>query len=105
MKIKKDDFVIIKKGKDSGKKAKVVKVFPKLNKVMIENINKYKKHIKPSKKHPHGGIVDINSPVNTANIMIICPNCKKSTRIKFKISNNSKIRVCTKCSQSLDSKE
>lgn len=105
MKIKKNDTILIKIGKDTGKKGKISKVFPKLGKITITGLNKYKKNIKPSKKHPHGGIVDIDAPIRAENVLLICPNCSKSTKVKYKILNNIKTRICAKCAQSLDTKE
>lgn len=102
MNIKKNDNVIIIKGKDHGKSGKIEKVLVARGKAVIAGLNKAKKHIKPTKKNPHGGIVDLNQPINVSNLMIVCPSCNKATRISFKITKDKKIRICNKCKQTLD---
>lgn len=102
MKIKKNDNLLVIKGKDKGKQAKVERVLPKINKVILIGLNIYKKNLKPSKKNPHGGIIDINLPVSANNVMLVCPRCEKPTKVKYKISKDAKIRICKKCKEILD---
>lgn len=103
MNIKKNDQVLVIKGKDRGKSGKVVKVFPSENKLVIANINKYKKHLKKSQKNPYGGITDISMPINRANVALICPRCEKITKaVKIKKDKNES-RICQKCHESVQS--
>jgi large subunit ribosomal protein L24 len=104
MKIKKGDTVYIKIGKDQGKTGKVEKTLPKLNKIVVKGLNIYKKHAKPTRGNPQGGIIDINVPINASNVQLVCPRCNKSTRVGYQISENTKIRTCKKCKESLDAK-
>ncbi|MCL5795431.1 MAG: 50S ribosomal protein L24 [Patescibacteria group bacterium] len=104
MNIRKNDQVIVLKGKDRGKTGKVEKVFPKDGLAVVNGVNICKKHLKSSQKNPHGGILDFNAPLKISNLMIICPRCNKATRIKKQIAANSKLRLCKKCQESLDSK-
>lgn len=97
--IKKGDQVIVLKGKDKNKVGKVLSVNKKLSKLVVEGLNVYKKNIKPSKKYPQGGIIDINAPINVANLMLVCPTCKKAARVKIKNSGKEKRRICSKCSE------
>lgn len=101
MKIIKNDKVLVTKGKDRGKISTVSHVFKKTNKVVLTGLNKFKKHIKPSKLNPQGGIVDIESPISISNVIIICPSCNKQTRIGYQILKDKKIRICKKCGQSI----
>lgn len=101
MKIIKNDKVLIIKGKDRGKTGTVSRILTKSNKVVITGLNKYKKHLKPTKNNPQGGIVDIESPISVANISVICQSCNKSTRIGYQILKDKKIRICKKCGQSI----
>ncbi len=101
MSIKRGDTVLITKGKDRGKTGKVVRIVAP-DKLLVEGLNQYKKHIKPSKKYPQGGIIDTPMPMQISNTMIICPTCKKAVRIRFKNSGKEKRRVCAKCSEVLD---
>ena len=103
MNIKKNDKVLILKGKDRGKTGLVEKVFPAENKIVVAGTFVYKKSVKPSKKAPKGGIIEINAKIPAANVAIVCPSCAKITRAGSKISNNKKIRICQKCGASLAS--
>ncbi len=105
MKIKKGDNVFVIAGKDRTKSGIVEKAFIKDDKIAITGVNIYKKHLKPSKKNPHGGILDIVKPIHVSNVMIICPNCGKATKIGFKITNGKKDRICKKCAANLEKGE
>lgn len=102
MKIKKNDNVMIISGKDKGKTGVVEKVFPVENKLVVKGIALAKKHVKPSKKNPQGGIMDINLKINASKAMPVCPSCGKPSRVSYKITGKSKIRVCNKCDQSIE---
>lgn len=93
MKIKKGDKVQIMKGKDRGKVAKVVKVFPSENKVLIEGANLRKSFERPRKQGQKGQIVDKMAPLHVSNIMIIDPKTDKPTRIGSKMIGDKKTRV------------
>lgn len=102
MKLKKGDNVAIIKGKDNGKNGNIITVFPKENKIIIENINLRKKHIKPRKQGEKGQTINIPVPLNLSNVMIICKNCVRKTRIGYKIlEDKSKVRICKKCKEEI----
>lgn len=103
MNIKKGDTVTVITGKDSGKKGKVLKVMPAENRVVVEGLNKAKKHQKPSRSLPQGGILQIEAPLNASNLMLLCSKCNKPTRGARKIlDNGQKVRICKKCGEVLD---
>ena len=85
MKIKKNDIVMVIAGNDRGKTGKVLKVFPKNSRVIIEGINMRKRHSKPSQKNPQGGILEIEAPVHASNVMILDPKSNEPTRIGAQI--------------------
>ena len=97
MKILKGDNIKVIYGKDKGRKGKIERVYKKQNKVLIEGINIYKKHVKKSEQTPQGGVVDIPRPINISKVMLICPKCSKPTRVSIKREKNKKKRVCKKC--------
>jgi len=97
MKIKKGDKVKILNGKDKGKTGVVLKAFPSENKVLIEGINLYKKHIKPGGKRQKGEIIIVSRPLNVSKVMLICKSCGKPTRVGFRLEGNIKSRYCKKC--------
>lgn len=104
MNIKKGDLVLIIKGKDRGKSGKISQAIPKKGLITIAGVNVGKKHLKPNQKNPHGGIVNFNSPIKSANVALICPRCNKNTRVAYKIIGKSKLRICKKCNEAIDTK-
>ncbi len=100
MKIKKDDKVKILLGKDRGKEGKVAFVLAKAGKVFVEGANLYKRHVK-KQGQIEGGIIDIPKPFNVSNVALICPNCKKITRVGYKIIGDEKVRICRKCEKEI----
>ena len=102
MKIKKGDNVRVITGKDAGKSGIIEKVFPGEGRIVVKGVALAKKHVKPSKKNPQGGILDINLKINSSNVMINCPSCGKTTKIGYKLTDGNKIRICKKCGASLE---
>jgi len=102
LKIKKNDKVIILKGKDRSKTGKVIKSIPRLNKVIVEGLNVCKKHKKPTKQGEFGQIIEIPKPINVSNVAIFCHHCNKATRIGYIIEKDKKFRICKKCNKKLD---
>lgn len=101
MKFKKGDEIIVTHGKDKGKTAKIEAVLPKVGKILAAGVNVYKKHQKAQGQKKPGGIIDIVKPLPLGNVALVCPNCKKQTRIGFKIENNKKTRICAKCKKEI----
>lgn len=97
MKIKKGDKVKVQIGKDSGRQGKVQRVYLKQNKILVEGVNIYKKHIKKSEQTPQGGVVDIPRPLDAAKVVLVCPKCGKPMRTSYIIEKGKKFRVCKKC--------
>jgi len=85
MRIKKNDNIIVISGNDKNKTGKVLKVFPKVNRVIVEGINIRKRHTKPSQKSQQGGIIEKEAPVHVSNVMIVDPKTSKPTRIGSKV--------------------
>jgi large subunit ribosomal protein L24 len=94
MKLRKDDKVIVITGRDKGKTGTVQAVLPKENKVVVENINVFKRHTKPSNKIPRGGILDITKPIDASKVMAVDPVTGHPARIGYSIkADGSKERV------------
>ena len=96
MRVKKDDTVVVIAGKDKGKTGKVVKVFPKTNKVIVEGVNVVTKHQKPSAMNPQGGIVNKEASIHISNVMPLDPETGKGTRVRFEMRDGKKVRVAVK---------
>lgn len=96
MKLKKGDEVIVSLGKDKGRKGKIDRLEVKTGRVVVGGINMFKRHLKRrDDKHP-GGIVEIIKPIAASKLMLICPKCKKPTRIGY-VGGKDKVRICRKC--------
>ena len=85
MKLKKEDNVIVVAGNYKGKTGKILKVYPKKNRVIIEGVNLRKRHSKASQKNPQGGIIEKEAPIDASNVMIVDPKKNESTKIGKKI--------------------
>lgn len=101
MKIKKGDQVLVISGKYRGKKSKVLKAFPKEKRILAEGINLRKKHQKPKRSGEKGEIIEVPAPIDVSNIKLICPKCKKTTKVKYELKEKEKFRVCKKCGKKI----
>ena len=101
MNIKKGDKVIVISGADKGKEGTVQRVYPKLNKVVVEGVNVHKKHKKPTQAGPEGSVVEVYVPFDASNVALIDPKTKKPTRVHMGVVNGKKVRLA-KSGESLD---
>jgi len=85
MKIRKNDNIVVIAGNDRGKTGKVLKVYPKTFRIIIEGINLRKRHTKPNQKNPQGGILEKEAPIHVSNVMILDPTNNEPTRIGSQI--------------------
>lgn len=101
--VKTGDRVMVIAGKDKGKLGNIKKTNPSEAKVVVEGANLV---TKAQKGNPmagiQGGLVKIEAPLDSSNVMIVCPSCEKPTRIKHDTVEGKKIRVCKKCGEQLD---
>nr|AKQ02338.1 50S ribosomal protein L24, large subunit ribosomal protein L24 [uncultured Microgenomates bacterium Rifle_16ft_4_minimus_37633]AKQ05539.1 50S ribosomal protein L24, large subunit ribosomal protein L24 [uncultured Microgenomates bacterium Rifle_16ft_4_minimus_24053] len=103
LKFKVGDTVKITAGKDKGREGKIEKLSPTSFTAIIPGINEYKKHIK-GRDGQKGGIFSIPRSMPFSKIAIICPKCKKVTRIGFKFVGDEKVRFCRKCKKEISPK-
>lgn len=97
IKLKKNDTVIVISGKYKGKTGKVLNTFAKTNKVTVEGINIAKKHAKPTKSLPQGGIIDLIKPIDVSKVALYDSTTKKASKISYKVNTDgSKVRVYAK---------
>jgi large subunit ribosomal protein L24 len=101
MKIIKGDEVKIVTGKDKGKNGKVADVVTKTQKVLVEGMNQYKRHIKARTQQQKSEIITITKPLPIANVALLCPKCKQPTRVGYVMEKNEKLRVCRKCGKKI----
>ena len=97
MKLIKGDKVKILIGKDKGREGEITQVFPKKDRIVVQGLNLYKKHIKASQQSK-GGIIEKERALVASKVMFICPECKKAARIGYQIDKQgNKYRICKKC--------
>ena len=102
-KIRKDDTVEVISGKDKGKRGKILKLQPKDNRVIIEEINILHRHMKPTQDMPQGGIVENEGPIDISNVQLVCPRCDEKSRVGVDhLDDGTKVRVCKKCGEDVD---
>lgn len=100
--VKKGDKVMVLSGKDKGREGKVIEALPKKGKVVVEGINKVKRHTKPSQTKPQGGIITKEAAIASSKVMLVCPACQKPTRIKKTLVGENYVRTCKKCGEVID---
>jgi large subunit ribosomal protein L24 len=97
MKLKSGDTVQVMAGKDVGTQAKIARVFPKDNRIIVEGVATAKRSQKPTGSTMQGGIIDKDMPIDASNVMIVCEECGP-TRIGYRIDDDGvKYRICRKC--------
>lgn len=102
LKIRKGDTVEVTKGKDAGKKGKVIEVLTANNKVLVEGINTVKKHKRQTRQDQTGGIISVERPLSVANVLVYCKNCDRGVRIGFsRLQDGTKTRLCKRCKESI----
>lgn len=103
MHVKKNDMVQVLAGKDKGKTGNVLRVISESDRVVVAELNKIKKHSKPSQANPEGGIIEKEAAMAVSNVMLVCPACSKPTRTGARnLEDGSKARFCKKCNEIVD---
>jgi large subunit ribosomal protein L24 len=94
IRLKKGDTVIVRTGKYKGQTGKITAVHPRENKVTVEGINIVKKHMKPNREYPQGGIIELTKPIWVSKVSILEPTSKKPSRIGFNVAaDGTKTRI------------
>ena len=103
MKIRKDDNVLVIAGKDKGKKGKVRFVYPEDGLLIVEGANFIKKHARPTGQAKQAGIIEREAPIHVSDVMLICTQCNRPTRIGFRfLEDGKKVRICRSCHEVID---
>ena len=104
MNLRKNDTVQVLSGRDAGKQGKVLKVIREKNRVIVQGVGFTKKHTRPNpQRNIKGGIAEREAPIHASNVMIVCGECGKRTRIGHKImGDGKKARICRRCEGVLD---
>jgi large subunit ribosomal protein L24 len=102
MKIKVNDKVKILSGKDRAKEGKVIQVFAEEKKVVVDGVNLIKRHMRKRQQGEKGQVLELAGPIHLSNVMVVCPNCSKATRVGYKLDGDKKKRFCKKCQSFID---
>ena len=99
LRIKKNDDVVVTRGRNRGAKGKVMRVQPDKGTAIVERVNMIKRHTRPNpQKQVKGGILEREAPIQLANLKLLCPECGKPTRVgRKRLENGSGVRVCKLC--------
>ena len=102
--IKKNDEVFVLRGKDRGKRGRVLIVIPKDHKIVVEGVQMIKRHTRPNpQRNIKGGIVEKEAPIHISNVAIVCKTCKQHTRIANKVlADDRTVRACKKCGNTIE---
>jgi large subunit ribosomal protein L24 len=101
-KLRKGDTVQVIKGKDTGKKGKIITIFTAEGRALVEGINMLKKHKRKSRQDQQGGIVSIEAPIALANIMFLCKRCNRPSKLGVTIAKDgSRNRFCKACKETV----
>jgi|SRR5271155_1853601 len=101
-KIKKNDMVMVVKGRDRGKTGKVLRTMPEEGRLVVERLNIVKRHSKPRGAASPGGIVEKEAPLRIENVMMMCDHCNAPVRAGTKIgADGSATRICRRCGEVL----
>lgn len=101
MKIKTGDTVKVTTGKDRGKTGKVIQIFPKDFRIIVEGVRIVKRHIKSRKQGEKGQTLTLPGALHASVVMLVCPKCGKATRVGFATEGKTKVRICRKCKQTI----
>ena len=101
--IKKNDKVMVVAGKEKGKTGKVLRIFPKRDRAVVEKVNFIKRHMRPGAHSRQGGIVEKENPINISNLMVVCGKCTDPTRVGRRVlEDGSRVRYCKKCDEIIE---
>ncbi|GMV39245.1 MAG: 50S ribosomal protein L24 [Myxococcales bacterium] len=105
--IKKNDTVLVIAGKNKGKRGKVLRVVEGGTRVLVEKVNVVKRHQKPTQKHPQGGIIDKEAPINASNVMLVSPTTDQPLKVKRKFieaedGSKRKVRYDAKSGETIE---
>lgn len=97
LKIKTGDTVRVLRGRDRGKKGKIMAVFPGEGRVLVEGVSLVFRHVRPRRAGEKGQRVHVASPMRVSNVQLVCPQCKKGTRVGMRLEGEKRVRVCKQC--------
>ena len=110
MKIRRNDTVLVVRGKDRGKRGRVLQAFPERKRILIEGVNLMKRHVRPSPTVRQAGIVEQPGKIAISNVKLVCTKCGKAVRIGLRVIHMEEggeakrriVRVCKSCNEEIE---
>ncbi len=103
MNIRRGDEVLVISGDDRGKRGKVHRSIPRVNRLVVEGVNMEKRHMKPRGNIKQAGIIEREAPINISSVMLVCTKCHQPTRVGFRVlGDKRRVRACKKCGEVID---
>lgn len=102
MHLKSGDQVVVTAGNSRGKRGKILRVFPRLNRVIVEGVNLHVKHLRKTPANPQGGRVEVEMPLNASSVLLWSDKAGKGVRTRIKEEKGKKVRVGVPCGTKFD---
>jgi large subunit ribosomal protein L24 len=102
VKIRKNDTVLVIRGRDRGKKGKVRYAYPENGHLVVDGVNMIKRHARARGGARQAGIIELEAPLHVSKVMLICSKCNRPSRVGFRIVEGKKFRVCSSCEEVID---
>jgi large subunit ribosomal protein L24 len=104
IRLRRSDNVVVLSGKNRGKTGRVLRVMPGEGRAIVEGVNFVRKHTRPNpQKNIKGGILEREGSIDCSNLMVVCGECGRPSRIRRKrLDDGKKVRVCRACGGTLD---
>ena len=103
MAVRKNDLVHVIAGKERGKRGKVLRVIPKLGRVLVEHVNVVKRHQKAGRATQQSGIIEKEAPLHVSNVQLVCGKCERPVRTGRSVLADGKVvRICRRCGEVVD---
>jgi large subunit ribosomal protein L24 len=103
MDIRRDDLVEVITGADKGKHERVLRVFPKERRLVVEHVSYVTKHFRRGRRYPQGARVQKEAPIAISNVLLVCPDCDRGVRVGHKVGpDGSRTRICRRCGAAIE---
>jgi len=99
--VRRNDTVQVMVGESAGQRGRVLRVFPKKERVVVEGVNLMTKHVRRGTQYPMGARLRREAPLSLSNVLVVCPRCDRGVRVGFQQGQTGKVRVCKRCGEEI----
>ena len=99
--VRKNDTVEVLTGEDAGERGRVLRVFPKGGRLVVEGVNMVTKHVRRGTQYPMGARLRREAPLAISNVLVVCPRCDRGVRVGHQAGEGRKVRVCKRCGEEI----